>query len=1783
MGGSNTDLPPTLERRAPFQGLNGGEDGFIGKWEIQAMEGGREIHQLPHPALLVISADTAISAGIDPYQLQLFTRKNEQDEWKPVRVEYRPKEQIFVARVSHFSQWGLGDGLSASGELIPSVKSFSANGFTGYAQVSYPIETPTGLGGISPNLQIGYSSGTADDMHNYNGDYSYEVQASWVGHGWNLSGLYYIVRDFGANKYMLVLNGISTEIVRTGNTNTDWRTDPEQFLQIEHWYPSSTVGYYRYDVDDWIVRTKDGMTYYFGSNQWDSDQEPIGNWTEVIFKNFYFSDGWKSVRTGSKWWLRAVEDPMGNRMEFTYDIETDWIGGECLRQVNNQPWWPTDKRYYDRTTYVREIRWSGNPGQGIPYRMRVLFHRQSRPDWKVYGWDKRCVQARFGKQRLQEIEVQVWDAIANGWHTQRRYRLYYIQNELHSLLNRIELVGKDGQSVLHTYHMTYSGGHNIVRLKTIDNGWGGSSEYAYGYEEIWDCHDCYGQGWASGSVPQVRPVSEIKHRDGVGNTTRIAYTYAGVRGHMINGSYEYLGHEWNRQDVYTNNSWVNISNRLEQRKETWYHQRLNNTTIDPRRGRAHHQRIFSSSGAKFQEAVTYWGYTSLNGRYWIHKDREDTYIYDWDGNDRSKVQKTWFFYNSNTGNLIRQEERASNGTTVLRKTLTDYANFSSYYILDRPSRIRVYNSSGNCAQEIRHSYDGYGRLIRSDQPTRWCGDTNSSYTITTRKSYDAFGNVTREWVDGTNRDIRTIYDSVLHVFPVRRYNNSHPQLDETVEYYGVNGGISAGDSRGYWGATKRFCGIDDICTYQSYDVFGRPSARWERSVGWSDVTKAQTRWFYFPYGYSGSQANVVVEWHHPRCRGNFSRKLYNGFGELIQEQGPDENWTTNMDGCNPGSAGGEVVVTHTYDGLGRKIRTSTPRSRPQWSWSTSAPWNEDWSNGYTQITYDPIGRTRTERSPNGMQKTYYYAYRDTSIVAEGINENDRLVSWSHQDELGRTTLLRSYRWENGSWVVDAEVQLGYDASDRLTKVERRNGSSGAWTLLTTLNYDLAGRKTSMWDADLGSWSYAYDKLGQLIRQTDARSKSTCTNYNPLGQITQKTVYDSSGCSGHVAAKYSYSYDSKGRLSSVNQQVGGSWLKSLSYDSLGRLRNQTVHIDNIAKTLETIYDAWQRPYATRYPDGEVVKVNYNSMGLPKLMCRAYWNNSAGAYYCTSQAWLVSDAHYDVAGRLTSMKYPAGGNLWRTQTYYGWTVGKNGGLLKEIKVGTWNGGSNRFYRKYTYNSFGDIATMKLASNGGAYGFIYDSLGRLTRAYQAGGAAEESFSYDPAGRMTSGGKSYNSGHPYHGVKSSGYGAHNYDANGNLTGANGMSYSWDAENRLASAIKNGVGESYAYDVDGVRIKRVQGNTITYTFFPVYEETWANGSQTERIKYYVFNGMRVAVKRGSSLYYLHGDHLGSTSETTNASGNHVASRTYYAYGTVRSSSGNLETDRTFTGQKADGTGLLYYNARYYDPALGTFLSPDTIVPDTGVVADYNRYMYARGNPMKYMDPSGHIAICFLGGYQNDAPIAQDSPLYQLCSEGLREGGYDPTRDGDILAFRNDEGDIVTALEAILAAQEANPYEPVILLGHSWGGAAAMKLAYYLNYVPDPGGTSATGGPSYRPVQVDLMILLDAENDLRTVGFPFGTLNSPDNLTDNVRMAVNIYAEDWDGPWGRDFPGDPQNGMNHIKGALNIGLSESRFANGSTAEANHWNLVHHKGSLNVVTKGLIADQVSLYLTGYDGQ
>ena len=108
-------------------------------------------------------------------------------------------------------------------------------------------------------------------------------------------------------------------------------------------------------------------------------------------------------------------------------------------------------------------------------------------------------------------------------------------------------------------------------------------------------------------------------------------------------------------------------------------------------------------------------------------------------------------------------------------------------------------------------------------------------------------------------------------------------------------------------------------------------------------------------------------------------------------------------------------------------------------------------------------------------------------------------------------------------------------------------------------------------------------------------------------------------------------------------------------------------------------------------------------------------------------------------------------------------------------------------------------------------------------------------------------------------------------------------------------------------------------------------------------------------MYYLHGDHLGSTSLTTDNAGVVVSEVRYHPYGLERWTAGESPTDFGFTSQRKDSyIKLLDYNARYYSPVLGRFVSPDTIVPEPTSSGGFNRYRYVRNNPLKYTDPTGH-------------------------------------------------------------------------------------------------------------------------------------------------------------------------------------------------------------------------------------
>jgi RHS repeat-associated protein len=67
----------------------------------------------------------------------------------------------------------------------------------------------------------------------------------------------------------------------------------------------------------------------------------------------------------------------------------------------------------------------------------------------------------------------------------------------------------------------------------------------------------------------------------------------------------------------------------------------------------------------------------------------------------------------------------------------------------------------------------------------------------------------------------------------------------------------------------------------------------------------------------------------------------------------------------------------------------------------------------------------------------------------------------------------------------------------------------------------------------------------------------------------------------------------------------------------------------------------------------------------------------------------------------------------------------------------------------------------------------------------------------------------------------------------------------------------------------------------------------------------------------------------------------------------------SYTGQRGlEASGLMDYKARFYDPVLGRFIQPDTIIPGVGNSQAYNRYAYVLNSPVNFNDPTGHRQEC---------------------------------------------------------------------------------------------------------------------------------------------------------------------------------------------------------------------------------
>ncbi|HPH98579.1 MAG TPA: RHS repeat-associated core domain-containing protein [Anaerolineaceae bacterium] len=957
------------------------------------------------------------------------------------------------------------------------------------------------------------------------------------------------------------------------------------------------------------------------------------------------------------------------------------------------------------------------------------------------------------------------------------------------------------------------------------------------------------------------------------------------------------------------------------------------------------------------------------------------------------------------------------GWLAFKRTLNGYygTDTSTQYLVGLKNYTNVYTcnySTAGCTEgnatllsSSWNLYDGStayngapttGFLTGQRQFLRW-NNSDPRYKDT-RMYYDEWGNVTSivaykgegsfsSFGQGESITTSFSYNDRFHTYLLSETNPLHPATTWTYNLY--------------FGKPDSELGPNGEATKirVQYDTFGRVTrvCMPGDTMSLCDFGAFSYTPSYLLFFYDDSQPYTVVkqQWLDSSTYAG-TIKFYSGTGNLIQT-----HITSDPVGSNPSM----IVTDYGYDLMGRQTRQTAPYTVAYPGGSTTLVdlYTPSFAPPETVTVYDAQGRVDYVQDPTTKTVSYNYSINTVNAnglgglysITETIDANNH-SQFTYTDVKGRAVLV----------VPEAgpRIRYVYDEMNQMTAVRQyaQGDTSDLPFAITSLTYDKAGRKLSMTDPDMGTWTYQYDVFGNMTRQQDAKANTTCLYYDNLMRMTGKAMYTSNtACPGALDAnalfRSTYTYDQSsvaiwggtqpisngiGQRTSMEsrQNTSNNAEKTVfawNYDTRGRMVFEMLDLGGVGSGSYAVaygYNGANLPTSITYPGGEMVTTTYNNRMLPVAMS----SNRGGG---TS---LVSGVVYDDKSRLVKMQQ--GNGLYTVYTYNADNI--SSGRLYQIAIGTDpNNGGNLFKAQYAYQYNGNISSitdLSAAVGSQISTFTYDGADRLTY----GGAAtstnnlvaayNESVSYTVTGTVdvrNNNAYQYDTNHPRAATNVGTGNSYGYDANGNMTTRieGGITYtqSWTPDNRLEKVtwINGGITREirYLYDGDGnklVEFKALPSDTSRKVYIRNIEEWSFNGAGTSGIsKYFFFGGKRVSMRinEDGPIYHFGSDHLGSVSLAVSGGVVQAQSR-FTPFGVERWKSGDV-TQYGFTGQREVSFGLIDFNARYYSSVLGRFISPDTIIPvaSQGNGA-FDRYAYVNNNPIKYSDPSGHAVACMNDG-----------------------------------------------------------------------------------------------------------------------------------------------------------------------------------------------------------------------------
>ena len=683
-----------------------------------------------------------------------------------------------------------------------------------------------------------------------------------------------------------------------------------------------------------------------------------------------------------------------------------------------------------------------------------------------------------------------------------------------------------------------------------------------------------------------------------------------------------------------------------------------------------------------------------------------------------------------------------------------------------------------------------------------------------------------------------------------------------------------------------------------------------------------------------------------------------------------------------------VFVTETYDQHGRLASVCENQQ--------SAPSGDTCSGLLTTNTYDHADRLIevchvASGSSCGQRRKFDYDGRGFLLAEQQPEVGRTTADWTRftYDTLGNM-LTRDIDGD-----VDIPLHFRYDRAGRLTRIEENDGGLRPLKefFYARENDESRGpfnkdwRAGKLFQARRHNWVQAVAPLPQAAGDVDGVVTDTYY-FKGLGGAVSEKQTSLRLLSGTTAFRTGFGYDVLGKVSSITYPRCSDW--------------------------------------PCYGNDPVRQVTFiRKMGyLTEIPGYASFN-------------------YQLGGSLLHHINFSNGITWKQQVDGATALPRPATISTSSAAGTelWSTGT------YTYDGAGNIHGI------GSLKYQYDGLGRLLKESQ-GVTTRQLATYDNFGNLTSlmtAGSSFTI--PASPVTNRLLGAGtSYRADGSLSaitlGGEAIAYTYDGLGKLKYLQTPAEARVFFYDASDDRLLAWDCPTgscgavdryLRWTVRGLKGEVLRAYDETQRdnrrwLEDFVYqNGRMIAATRRNSSgtedrFAFALDHLASTRQVYDWSGNLVRSHSYYPFGQEVGAPDAADFVHKFTGHErdlisSDMSQLDYMHARYTSPILGRFLTVDPIGGFARQPSSLNRYSYVFNRPTTFTDPRGlfpwaevYVDICLQKGLCYDdlvtvkstyLPASRDLTLLfgyaTFGREGIgSEGSSPPAEKFDVMAVLRD-------------------------------------------------------------------------------------------------------------------------------------------------------------------------------------